>query len=125
MKNTVDLKIEGKAYTLSFDIKALAELERGTGKSLVFLFGTLQSNPAATLNMLNIDFVAKAIEASLKDKPENFDVYDFIDAYCEQNDANYDELVKRILKGVLNAGLFMKGDRAKNEEILNLMLGQA
>ncbi len=123
MKKSVNLKIGDKTFTLCFTIKALSELERLEGRSLILLINALVSNPGGFMNLMTVDFLVHALNAGLVDKPKDFDAYDFIDAYCAQEDVTLDDLMEGVLKGILASGLFTMGSPEKNAEQINRILG--
>lgn len=108
MKKSIDFKVGEKSYSLMFNSRALAQVERSIGRSLIYMLGQIQINPAIA-NAVNIDFTAAGLKAGLQDKPKDFDAYDFIDAYCE--DGALDDLNAYIFEAVIASGLFTKGDQ--------------
>ena len=123
MKKSVDLTVGDKTYSLCFTIKALSELERLEGRSLILMFETLRGNPAGFMNLAKIDFFAHALKVGISDKPKDFDPYDFIDDYCSQGGKSIEDLFQRILKGILESGLFIKDSPENQEEIIKHLTG--
>ena len=116
MKKSVEVKIGEKSYSLMFDTKALAVAERSIGRSLVFMLGQVVMNPAMG-NAINIDFTVACLNASLQDKPKDFDPYNFIDDYCEAG-GTLDELNAHIFEAIVASGLFTKGDSKTTEKAI-------
>lgn len=117
MKKSVTLKIKDKSYTLEFNVKKLAQLERSLGgRSLTYLLELVNANPTIYANIFTIDFVKNALEAGIVNQPDNFDGYDFIDQYC-QNDS-LSELTSQVLKAIYITGLFIKGPADEARKVI-------
>lgn len=113
MKKSIDFKCGGKPCSLMFNTKALAEVERSIGRSLIFMLGQIQVNPAMA-NAVNIDFTVAGLKAGLQDKPKSFNAYDFIDEYCENG--ALDDLNAYIIEAMFASGLFTQGDQTVTEQ---------
>lgn len=108
MKKATDFKIGDTTYSMSFDIRSLASMERSLGRSIFSIFaGTLKD----VLAGMEIDVLAAAVKhgvANLRDE----DPYDFIQRYCDEG-GDYDTFAGLVLTALTNTGLFTKGKAAK------------
>ena len=79
MKKDVIFTQGPRTYSISFNIRTLAELERSIGRSLLFMYS---SGGAGMIRQCDIHFTANALKYGLKDIG-NRDPYDVIDEYCD------------------------------------------
>lgn len=108
MKKAITFKMGEKEYSLMFNTKALAEMERlNHGRSIMLIMGSMLRNSAAAWP-LNLDFTLAGLKAGLQNMPQDTDYYDFIDRYCE-NSGSIDDLNGYILKSIVASGLFYTG----------------
>ena len=110
MKKDITFKQGKKDYTISFNIRSLAELERSLGRSLLFMYA---SGLAGMIRQCDITFTANALKYGLKDIGDK-DPYDFIDEFCEAGGI-LDTLNSYILEAINKTGFFMKAAEAAEE----------
>lgn len=121
MKKAITFKMGEKEYSLMFNTKALAEMERlNHGRSIMLIMGSMLRNSAAAYSTLNLDFTLAGLKAGLQNMPRDTDYYDFIDRYCE-NSGSIDDLNGYILKAIVASGLFTQGGRREEEEMLHFL----
>ena len=121
MKKAITFKMGEKEYSLMFNTKALAEMERlNHGRSIMLIMGSMLRNSAAAYSTLNLDFTLAGLKAGLQNMPRDTDYYDFIDRYCE-NSGSIDDLNGYILKAIVASGLFTQGGRGEEEEMLHFL----
>lgn len=121
MKKAITFKMGEKEYSLMFNTRALAEMERlNHGRSIMLIMGSMLRNSAAAYNNLNLDFTLAGLKAGLQDMPKDTDYYDFIDRYCEES-GSIDDLNGYILKAIVASGLFTQGGQREEEELLHFL----
>lgn len=121
MKKAISFKMGDKDYSLMFNTRALAEMERlNHGRSIMLIMGSMLRNSAAAYNNLNLDFTLAGLKAGLQDMPKDTDYYDFIDRYCSE-EGSIDDLTGYILKAIIASGLFTQGGQKEEEEMLHFL----
>lgn len=121
MKKAITFKMGEEEYSLMFNTKALAEMERlNHGRSIMLIMGSMLRNSAAAYSTLNLDFTLAGLKAGLQNMPKDTDYYDFIDRYCE-NSGSIDDLNGYILRAIVASGLFTQGGRKEEEEMLHFL----
>jgi len=110
MKKDITFRQGKKEYTISFNIRSLAELERSIGRSLVFIYF---SGPAGMIRQCDITFTANALKYGLKDIGDK-DPYDVIDEFCDAGGI-LDTLNGYILEAINETGFFIKAKKAAEE----------
>ena len=121
MKKAISFKMGDKDYSLMFNTRALAEMERlNHGRSIMLIMGSMLRNSAAAYNNLNLDFTLAGLKAGLQGMPKDTDYYDFIDSYCEES-GSIDDLNGYILKAIIASGLFTQGGQKEEEEMLHFL----
>lgn len=108
MKKATVFKIGDKEYSMSFNIRSLANMERSLGRSIFSIFaGTMQE----MLEKMEIDVLAAAVANGIDGLGEE-DPYDFMQRYFDDG-GDYDTFAGLVLKAFIDTGLFMKGKAAK------------
>lgn len=121
MKKAISFKLGDKEYSLMFNTRALAEMERlNHGRSIMLIMGSMLRNSAAAYNNLNLDFTLAGLKAGLQGMPKDTDYYDFIDRYCSE-EGSIDDLNGYILKAIVASGLFTQGGQKEEEEMLHFL----
>lgn len=103
MKDPVVLKAGNNEYTFVFDIRALANVERSIGRSILSI---VSAGAVNTIESLSIDVVAASVKYGMKGV-EDKDPYDIIDEMCEAG-ATIDKIGGTILNALYKTGLFLK-----------------
>ena len=75
MKKPTTFKIGEREYTLAFSVRALANMERSIGRSILSIITGTQAN---WMSNMTIDFTASGLKYGLQTE-ERFDPYDIID----------------------------------------------
>ena len=71
MKKAITFKMGEKEYSLMFNTKALAEMERlNHGRSIMLIMGSMLRNSAAAYSTLNLDFTLAGLKAGLQNMPK-------------------------------------------------------
>jgi hypothetical protein len=112
MKNTIELKIGKKTYSLCYTIKALAALEKLIGKSVTYMFSI---GSAGLVKQADIAFTVAGLVTGLNLKSED-EAYDLIEAYCEAGD-DLDRMNAKIIEAILATGLFTLGTAPKADTV--------
>ena len=103
MKKDITFTQGPRTYSISFNIRTLAELERSIGRSLLFMYS---SGGAGMIRQCDIHFTANALKNGLKDIGDR-DPYDVIDEYCD-NGGTLDFLNGYIFNAINETGFFIK-----------------
>lgn len=103
MKEPVVLKAGNNEYTFVFDIRALANVERSIGRSILSI---VSAGAVNTIRSLSIDVIAAGVKYGMKGV-EDEDPYAVIDEMCEAG-ATIDEIGGKILEALYKTGLFLK-----------------
>ena len=103
MKENVVLKAGNNEYTFVFDIRALANMERSIGHSILSI---VSAGAVNTIRSLSIDVIAAGVKYGMKGADDE-DPYDIIDEMCEAG-ATIDEIGGKILEALYKTGLFLK-----------------
>lgn len=101
MKENVVLKAGNNEYTFVFDIRALANMERSIGRSILSI---VSAGAVNTIRSLSIDVIAAGVKYGMKGTDDE-DPYDIIDEMCEAG-ATIDEIGGKILEALYKTGLF-------------------
>ena len=102
MKKPTTFKIGEHEYTLVFSIRALANMERSIGRSILSIIAGTQ---AEWMRSMTVDFTAYGLKYGLQGMPEKFDPYQVIeDAFAHGMDLN--ELTGYVLLAIEQTGLF-------------------
>lgn len=102
MKKPTTFKIGEHEYTLVFTIRALANLERSIGRSILSIIAGSQ---AEWMRSMTIDFTANGLRYGLQGMPEKFDPYDIVDE-AFQHGMDLNELTGYVLLAIEQTGLF-------------------
>ncbi len=101
MKKPTTFKIGEREYTLAFSVRALANMERSIGRSILSIITGTQAN---WMSSMTIDFTASGIKYGLQTE-ERFDPYDIIDDAFEHG-MELNELTGYVLLAIEQTGLF-------------------
>lgn len=102
MKKPTTFKIGEREYTLVFTIRALANMERSIGRSMLSIVAGTQ---AEWIRSMTVDFTAYGLKYGLQGMPEKFDPYQVIeDAFAHGVELN--ELTGYVLLAIEQTGLF-------------------
>lgn len=104
MKEPVVLKAGNNEYTFVFDIRALANVERSIGRSILSI---VSAGAVNTIQSLSIDVIAAGVKYGMQGMPEDKDPYDVLDEMCEAG-ATIDNIGGKILEALYKTGLFLK-----------------
>ena len=117
MKEPTTFKIGEREYTLVFTIRALANMERSIGRSILSIIAGTQ---AEWMRSMTVDFTAYGLKYGLQGMPEKFDPYQVIeDAFAHGVELN--ELTGYILLAIEQTGLF----RIRTPEPMTAKTGKA
>lgn len=101
MKKPTTFKIGEREYTLAFSVRALANMERSIGRSILSIIAGTQAN---WMSSMTIDFTASGLKYGLQTE-ERFDPYDIIDDAFEHG-MELNELTGYVLLAIEQTGLF-------------------
>lgn len=113
MKKATTFEVNGKKYTLMYNIRSLANLEQSIGCSILSIMG---GSAIGLIKSMNIDVMAAAVKYGLQELPDDKDPYDFLDEICGAG-YNLDALGGKIIEAWMATGFFTtaipKGTAAK------------
>lgn len=104
MKKATPFKIGEKEYSMVFDCRGLASMERSLGRSILSILIDLQSGKETTMG---IDLLVNAIKFGVKDLGEE-DPYDFLQRYCDEG-GSLDLFSGIVVSAFFETGLFTTG----------------
>lgn len=102
MKKPTTFKIGEHEYTLVFTIRALANMERSIGRSILSI---ITGSQASWMRNMTIDFTAYGLKYGLQGMGEDFDPYVFID-HAFEHGMDLNELTGYVLLAIEQTGLF-------------------
>lgn len=102
MKKPTTFKIGEREYTLVFTIRALANMERSIGRSILSI---VKATQAEWMRSMTIDFTACGLKYGLQGVEKDFDPYELID-YAFEHGVDQDELTGYVLLAIEQTGLF-------------------
>lgn len=102
MKKPTTFKIGEREYTLVFTIRALANMERSIGRSILSI---TESTQAEWMRSMTIDFTAYGLKYGLQGMPDKFDPYKVIEDAFEHG-MGQNELTGYVLLAIERTGLF-------------------
>lgn len=105
MKKATTFEVNGKKYTLMYNNRSLANLERSIGRSILSIMG---GSATDMVRNMTIDVMAASIKYGLQDMPDGKDPYDMLDEICD-NGYNLDALGGKIIEAWLETGFFTAG----------------
>lgn len=111
MKKATTFKIGEKEYSMVFDCRSLASMERSLGRSILSIFA---NTPSGMLQSIGIDVLVSAIRYGIKDIGEE-DPYDFLQRYCDEG-GDVDTFGGIVTQAFLDTGLFTKGKAPQGTE---------
>ena len=107
MKKGTDFYIGNTKYTIAFDIRSLASMERSLGRSIFSIFvGTAKT----LVEDLSIDVIAAAVKYGVDGLDD--DPYDFLQMYFDEG-GDYNTISGIVAKAFVDSGLFTKGKAEK------------
>lgn len=113
MKEPIEIKMGEKTYELMYTVRSLEKFETYLGTSLfAVMAGTLAGNVLNLVQGATIHFIVSGLKAGILNQPKDFDVYDFVDEYCDQG-GNLGELAGYITQAIEISGLFTVGTSRK------------
>ena len=104
MKKATTFKIGEKEYSMVFDCRSLASMERSIGRSILSIFA---NTPGNLVKSVGIDVLVSAIQYGIKDLGDE-DPYDFLQRFCDEG-GNIDLFTGLVLDAFLSTGLFTTG----------------
>jgi hypothetical protein len=102
LKKPTTFKIGEREYTLAFSVRALANMERSIGRSILSI---ITGNQASWMRNMTIDFTAYGLKYGLQGAEKDFDPYELID-YAFEHGMELNELTGYILLAIEQTGLF-------------------
>lgn len=113
MHQSTTIRIRKAKYHLRYTVRSLEQFEQYLGTSLFSIISsTIVNGAVGVVQGATIHFVVSGLRAGILNQPKNFDVYDFIDRFCD-NGGSVGELAMYIVDAIVESGLFTQGTPIK------------